>query len=452
MKIHNITTYPLCEILYKKDNSAGWYYGCMGGEEKECKKRCEQLKEKFGWYDYKCRIASHWAKKPSAEFQPHNPYYPAQMHQTSDLIYYPQEKKWYMPDEIMPYPKNSTDIDDNFEITITGEGENIDVSAPIDEDDFKEKTEVLILFGSTKYENYVLADYMLDDIKPFIKRLKKDHFSNLSVLEYTNTKLLAWKKDNNIRLIIQNYYSDVTTECDKLIPEDIFYKEFTKLYEKLKYYIDRRKEMYKDFKKQEKFLNSLKWVYDKQKTDVPCEYTLFEWNKNKNKDLQIFAKDIQIKLKTNIYSGIPYAYFETGEYGYWLATKENCIYRTYPFFFKIKSIERFIKSNDFEYKKNMSLSDVYTQLLDKGYNWAFDCEFNGKRFDVYANGRTYGQEEGKEYLKEECEEIEKRIKEIYKKYPDKTKFNIDKLCEELRKDKNIRHCSSRIGVIMKIKV
>ena len=25
--------YPLCEILYKKYNSEGWYFGCMGREE-----------------------------------------------------------------------------------------------------------------------------------------------------------------------------------------------------------------------------------------------------------------------------------------------------------------------------------------------------------------------------------------------------------------------------------
>ena len=41
MKIHGITMYPLCGILYKKDNTAGWYYGCIGGEKKECEKKCK---------------------------------------------------------------------------------------------------------------------------------------------------------------------------------------------------------------------------------------------------------------------------------------------------------------------------------------------------------------------------------------------------------------------------
>ena len=303
------------------------------------------------------------------------------MHETSDLIYYPQENKWYMPNEIMPYPKKSTDIVDNFEITITGEGEDIDVSAPTNEEEFETKTEVRVCFGLSEYDNYILADYMIEDIKPFIKRLKKDKYSNL----YTYTKLLAWKKDSNIRLIIQNYGNDVTTEYDKLIPEDIFYKEFTKLYKKLKYYINRRKEMYETFKKQEKFLHSLKWIYDKQNVDVPCEYTLFEWNKNKIEDLKIFAKHIQSKLKTHKWSGIPYAYFETGEHGYWLGTKENCIYRTYCYSYIINAVKRFIKSNDFEYKENMSLSNIYNQFLDKGYNYVTKCTLDGKNFTIYLN-------------------------------------------------------------------
>ena len=32
--------------------------------------------------------------------------------------------------------------------------------------------------------------------------------------------------------------------------------------------------MYETFKKQEKFLHSLKWIYDKQNVDVPCEYEI----------------------------------------------------------------------------------------------------------------------------------------------------------------------------------
>ena len=442
--------YPLCEILYKKDNSEGWYFGCMGGEEEECKKKCEELKKQYGWYDYKRFVNSWWVVKPDTEFKIYNPRADS-MHETSSFIYSTQEQKYYYPEEIIPYPKKETEIDDNFKITIKGEDDN--VWEPEDEEDFNEKTEVLILFGSTEYENFVLADYMIEDIKPFIDRLKEENYSNLSVLEYTNTKLLAWKKDNTVRLIIQNYNDDdIIIEYDKLIPENIFYREFNKLYEKLGYYINRRAKMYEEFKEREKCLHSLKWVYDKQNIDIPCEYTLFEWDKNKIEDLRIFAKHIQDKAEINKYCGVPYANIHLGKYRYWLGTKENCIYRTHCYEHKIKELARFVKSKDFEYKENMSLSDIYNQLLDKGYNYAFDCEFNDKRFDICANGKAYEQEENKDYLKGECEQVETIIREIYMNYPDKSNFTVDKLWKELRKYKNISPCSGYTGIIMKIKI
>ena len=60
---------------------------------------------------------------------------------------------------------------------------NGDVSAPTNEEEFETKTEVRVCFGLSEYDNYILADYMIEDIKPFIKRLKKDKYSNLSILE-----------------------------------------------------------------------------------------------------------------------------------------------------------------------------------------------------------------------------------------------------------------------------
>lgn len=202
------------------------------------------------------------------------------------------------------------------------------------------------------------------------------------------------------------------------------------------------------------FVNDLKWVYNdkREEKDEPEEYISIKWNPEKEKELKDFADYIYNNAKTEQINGIPFEYLRFGDYYYGIQDFDEYIYRTYANDSKIKELVRFIKSNDFVYEKDMSLTDIYNQLLDKGYNWAFECEFNDKRFDVCANGRTYGQEEDKEYLKEECEEIEKTIKNIYANYPDKSNFNIDKLCEELREKHNIHRCSSRIGIIMKIKI
>lgn len=455
MERHGQTLYPLCEVLYKKDNSEGWYFGYMGGEEEECKKKCEKIKEENSWYDYKCFVKSWWVVKPDTEFQIYNPR-ADRMHETSSFIYSTQEQKYYYPEEFIPYPKELTDIDDNFKITIRGEGEDDNVWNPEDEEDFQDKTEVLILFGSTEYENYVLADYMIDDIKPFIGRLKQENYSNLSVLEYTNTKLLAWKKYNNIRLIIQNYNEDdVIVEYDKLIPENIFYREFNKLHEKLKYYINRRAKMYEEFKEHEKFLHALKWIYDKQNVNIPCEYILFEDNKDKIETLKAFAKQIHDNAKVNKYCGIPYANIHLGEYLYWLASNGNSIYRTFSYSsrYLIEDITRFIKSNVFEYKENMLLSDIAKQSLDKGCYYVTTCTLNDKDFKVYLNGQV----ESEKGSQEECKELEETIKEIYMNYPDKSNFSVHTLWYKLkeyysRHGKKCGLCGRDTEIIMKIKV
>ncbi|MBR4632023.1 MAG: hypothetical protein IKO48_01705 [Elusimicrobia bacterium] len=451
MERHGQTLYPLCEVLYKKDNSEGWYFGCMGGEEEECKKKCEELKKEYSWYDYKCFVKSWWVVKPATKFQIYTPRADS-MHETSNFIYSTQEQKYYYPEEIIPYPKKETEIDDNFKITIKGEGEDDNVWEPEDEEDFNEKTEVLILFGSTEYENFVLADYMIEDIKPFIDRLEKENYSNLSVLEYTNTKLLAWKKDNTVRLIIQNYNDDdIIIEYDKLIPENIFYREFNKLYEKLGYYINRRVKIYEEFKKQEKFLHSLKWIYDKQNVNIPCEYILFEDNKDKIETLKAFAKQIHDNAEVNEYCGVPYANIHLGEYLYWLGINENSIYRTYSYSsrYLIEDIKKFIKSNVFEYKENMPLSDIANQSLDKGYYYVTECTLNDKDFKVYLNGQV----ESEKGSQEECKQLEETIKEIYRNYKNKEKFSVSILWNELTK--HYTHCGlcgRDTDMIMKIKV
>ena len=43
--------YPVCTILYKTDNSAGWHYAIMSGDEKECTKECEKFHEQEKWLD-----------------------------------------------------------------------------------------------------------------------------------------------------------------------------------------------------------------------------------------------------------------------------------------------------------------------------------------------------------------------------------------------------------------
>ena len=61
--------YPVCTILYKTENTDGWYYAIMSDSEKDCKKECEKLKKINNWYDYKCYVSSWGVMKRDIPFQ-----------------------------------------------------------------------------------------------------------------------------------------------------------------------------------------------------------------------------------------------------------------------------------------------------------------------------------------------------------------------------------------------
>lgn len=200
------------------------------------------------------------------------------------------------------------------------------------------------------------------------------------------------------------------------------------------------------------FIDNLKWVYNdkRQAKDEPEEYISIKQNAGKAKELQEFADYIYKNAKHEKINGVPFTCLQRGDYYYRISDFDGYIYRTYANDYKIKDIIRLIHSKDFEYKKDMSLTDIYSQVLNKGYNYAFDCEYDGKKFDVCANGKVYGKE--KEELKEGCEAAEKILKEIYINYPDKLNFTVSKFWDELRNHKNIRALSGYADIIMKIKV
>ena len=198
------------------------------------------------------------------------------------------------------------------------------------------------------------------------------------------------------------------------------------------------------------FLANLKWVYNdkREEKDEPEEYIKIKQYPQKAKELQEFADYIYNNASSVVINGVPFTCLQLGDYYYRISDFDGYIYRTYANDYKIKDIVRLIYSTDFKYKKDMSLSDIYSQVLKNGYNYAFTCEYNSREFDVCANGKVYG----KENEKEQCEPAEKIIKEIYMNYPDKSNFTSDKLWDELRKQKNIRACSGYTDIIMKITV
>lgn len=435
--------YPVCTILYKTDNSAGWYYAIMSGDKNECSKECEKLKAKYNWYDYKCYVSSSHVKKQNIPFQNYKPS-PEYIIRCTDLIYNDDDGKWYYYRETMPYPQKEKRINHKFYIDVKGEGE-VDTEyywlpEPKYKDDFEGDAEVLIDFGLKYAKIYTTADDNIEYVKNFISRLIKDKYSNLSFDPYsTSSILLAWENGDNVRFIIKDYYEysdgvDAISVFDRLIPKNLFYNEFQSLIEKLEFYINKHKEVRRKFHEQEKLLNSLRWEYDEDLPYVPWEYSIIKWNKGKTKELEEFADMIYKSAEPNvILDDEPNECFTCrliGDYYYAVSEKDNgtCICRTYFLPHKLKNILRFMKSKDFEYKKGMSLTEIYNQLLNKGYHQAIECKYKDKEVLIYANGQVDSQEA----TKEETEELEQIIKKLAKNINEKENLTVSKFVDILK--------------------
>jgi len=247
---------------------------------------------------------------------------------------------------------------------------------------------------------------------------------------------LAWEKGNNVRFIIKDYSSmeDPITDFDRLIPKDLFYSEFQNLIKKMIYYANKHKDVCRQFQKQEKLLNSLKWQYDEDLPYIPWEYSIIKRNVGKTEELEKFADMLYKSAEpTVIYDEEPYECFTCkliGNYYYGISEKEEglCINRTYFYSHILKDIIRFMQSKDFNYKKGMSLTEIHDQLLAKGYYKVIDCKYKNKKVFIYANGQV----ESKEATKEEQTELEQIIKQITKTLKDKNNLMVSEFVELLR--------------------
>ena len=433
--------YPVCTILYKTENTDGWYYAIMSGSEKECKKECNKLKKINNWYDYKCYISSWCAVKRDIPFQnimPEAEY----IHHLTGLIYNPFNNKFYYSEETMPYPETKKRTVSKFEIIVKGEGENDKyISEPWDIDDFECGTDITMSFGSKKDKIITIAEDLVKDVPDFIKRLQKIGYANLSIEEYTYTKFLAWEVEDRVRFIVHYYGDDnIETEFDKLIPKELFYNEFEKFLPKLKKCIKKHNKLFEEFKQQEQFLQGLKWVFDENSVDKPVEFTCVDWDETKAEKFKIFVKTINTKSDEHTINWDTreklFCYL-ANEYYYWI--NDNKIYRKFFYSCKDKDVIRFLKSNDFNYKQEMSLTDIYNQLLDKGYNNVISCKYNGKEVEIYENGQV----ESQEATKDETKELEQLIIKLTKNIKDKENITVSNLVHVLKD--NIESISFRDG-------
>ena len=185
------------------------------------------------------------------------------MENTYDIScpYNKRNKYWCPPEEIMPYPKKKIrKISSFFKISVDGEGDDVEdaddvpLDMPENEDDFECGINVRVYFNNDRKTGILaFADYMYDCLPGFLQNLDERGYANWQDDVYGNVYLLAWKKKNNIRFIVQVYDESLGGHLyilfDRLISGYVFYSEFKRLMDMLKYRITQREIRYEEYKR-----------------------------------------------------------------------------------------------------------------------------------------------------------------------------------------------------------
>ena len=229
--------YPYCEIAYKTKDSIGWKLAIMDGDKEYVNEKCIE----YNWFDYIVFSAGKCAYhiKDNLEYFPR----PYMVHLLSHWIYWQDLDRWFVKeDEIIPYPLKDCEITDKIQFSYDFETDN----CWNDIEDFDDKEPVFISVevgfetNTQKTEAVLEISALYSEFEKFLTNLKTNHFGVCHIDEFTEYKLLAWEKDNQVRFMIQNYHESSDNEYapivfDVLVNKDIFYKYFEEFYNSLKF-------------------------------------------------------------------------------------------------------------------------------------------------------------------------------------------------------------------------
>lgn len=167
--------------------------------------------------------------------------------------------KYYLWEEIIPYPKSIPDNVGKFELDIALDEDLIE-----DEGSFEKIYEhkginwgwgelwtamnTKFIFPDKTVEETIVAQNYLDELPKFLKKLEEDKFGVLIMMEYSKFKWLAWVKDDKIRLIQQNYESfEVETKFDVLVDKTWFFDMCNSLKSTMQEYADKDMKRYEEY-------------------------------------------------------------------------------------------------------------------------------------------------------------------------------------------------------------
>lgn len=239
-----IKKHPYCRVLYKTDNTPGWYVAYLNGTEQQVIEKCK--KQSFA--EYQIDFCGSRDKKEKEDY--HAELTACYVHMLSSWIYSSELDKWFMGEEI-PNPQQTTYTAKKFEMTYEIDEDLYDIAelkssymeskAYYCGDERVESVNTLTI--STEKEKYSLR-FLYSDFeckkwfKKFLKDIEEERFTYFTVEEYWYTKILSWPEGEQCRIIVQDYTSHKATgvveTLNFLVDKNKALKTFTNFYTKLR--------------------------------------------------------------------------------------------------------------------------------------------------------------------------------------------------------------------------
>ncbi len=236
--------HPYCRVLYKTDNTPGWYVAYLNGTEQQVIEKCK----KQPWTKYEIDFVNSRSKKEKEEYRA--VLTACYVRMLSGWMYSSELDKWFMGEKI-PNPQKPTYTAKKFEVKYVIDDESYDIaelkSSFMESKAYycgNERVEICnTLTISTEKETYSLrflySDYECKKwFEDFLKDIEEDRFTYFSVEEYWYTDIVSWPEGEQCRIIVQDYTSHKATgvvdRLNFLVDKNKALKVFSNFFTKLR--------------------------------------------------------------------------------------------------------------------------------------------------------------------------------------------------------------------------
>ena len=231
--------YEFSHVFYKNDDTPGWQLARISGTENAVEKKCKKLFPFFVIF-------------PVIGSEPVEDAYPVTLSPNYvftffDWTYSKELKKWFLPDEAIPYPKSKCEKSNLFKINYAVPARKNKTEDLVEqycewmEEDrttmFSIDTEITFSTSDISVKHGMFFSFhVLSKMEMFIGSTIKNGFGVFNADEDDLFKLLAWKKDEDtIRIKLQDYSKDDKVEelLDVEIPLVYFIAHFECYFNKI---------------------------------------------------------------------------------------------------------------------------------------------------------------------------------------------------------------------------